>query len=306
MRALARRLLALYPLAYRGRYGEEMEALIDDSELRLSTLLDLARGAAAAHLRPPPGLTDALPPGDRFRAGAVGLLACWLLFALAGLGFYRTTEEGGFHHAGEVHLVLGYAHLAVQLLAIVGSLAVAAALVPFALLALRRARDDRRARTAAFLAVASVAALVLATAGLVAFAHFSAPVSGPAGVAVLTAWGIVAIAAGTGCVLAARRGLFAISIGRGGLRVLLALGPVTAAAMVAILLATAVYLMALLVDAPELASAANGPGGLISIDVSIILQLAVMGAAAIGACVCSARGFATQAFSRRSSSRHRR
>jgi len=49
---LARLALALYPLAYRRRYGQEMHALLGDVPPGLRGLLDLVRGALAAHLRP--------------------------------------------------------------------------------------------------------------------------------------------------------------------------------------------------------------------------------------------------------------
>ncbi|MBS1881200.1 MAG: hypothetical protein JST31_16935 [Actinobacteria bacterium] len=277
MRALARGVLALYPLAYRRRYGEEMEALLEDSEVRVSTVADLAKGAALAHLRPRPELRGAaVPAADRVRAAAVGVLACWLLFALAGLGFYKTTEDGGFHHAGEVHRLLGYAHLSVQLLAVVGSLAVLAAIVPFAAAALAGAGADRRLRGAALLAGGSVAALLLATAALVAFANVVGTASAGVSLLVLLAWATVALAAGAGCALAARRGLFALPIGRRGLVFLAALGGVVALTMAAIAVATAIYLVALASAAPGLGAESNGPLGLLSVTASLALQLGLM------------------------------
>jgi hypothetical protein len=279
VKALARRILALYPLAHRRRYGEEMEALLEDTEVRTGTVLDLAKGAAAAHLRPLPGLADAVPAADRVRVGAAGLLASWLVFALAGLGFYKTTEDGGFHHAGEVHLVLGFAHLAVQLLAILGSLAVLAAIVPLAGAVLLRAGRDRQARAAAVLASASVAALLAATVGLVLVARLAGTPAGGVGFAILAGWTLAAIAAGAGCVLAARHGLFAIPIGPGVMRLLAGLGALLVVAMAAMATATAVYLVAILADAPSLGSGPNGPLGLLNVTASLAIELGVMAAA---------------------------
>ena len=59
-RRLAGLALALYPLAFRRRYGQEMRALLDETPPGVHTVLDLLRGALAAHLRPPAGL-GALP-----------------------------------------------------------------------------------------------------------------------------------------------------------------------------------------------------------------------------------------------------
>jgi hypothetical protein len=272
-------MLALYPLAYRSRYGAEMEALLDDSEVRAATVLDLAKGAAVAHLRPLPGLSAEVPAADRVRGGAVALLACWLLFALAGLGFYKTTEEEGFHRVGELHPLLGGAHLAVQLLAIVASLGVAAAVGLFALPALRRARAEREPRAAAILAAASVCLLLAATGGIVLLARASGAAPRGVAFAALVVWTGIAVVAGLGTVAAARRGLFAIPIERRGLRALVALGLLVAFAMAAMTLATTVYLAALLGDAPAAGAQPNGPLGLVSVTASLAIQLAVMLAA---------------------------
>lgn len=275
MKALARGILALYPLAYRRRYGEEIEALLEDTGVRASTLLDLARAAASAHLRPLPGLESAIPAGERVRSGAARLLACWLLTAIAGLAFCKTTEDHAA--AADAHAVLAGAHLAVEAAAALGSLAVLAALVPFAAATLARGRrGDREARGAVALAVASVLALALATGAVVAAARLAPPPSSRVAAAVLTAWALVAVVAGAGCVRSARRGLCAIPIGRAGRRWLAVLGALAAASIAAIATATAVYLVALLADAPSLAAAANGPGGLLSVSASLAIQLAAM------------------------------
>ena len=48
---LARQTLRLYALAYQRRYGDEMRALLEDRPPRAKTVLDLLKGALAAHLR---------------------------------------------------------------------------------------------------------------------------------------------------------------------------------------------------------------------------------------------------------------
>ena len=62
-RRLARGALRLYPLAYRRRYGAEIEALLEDSPGGALTVLDLLRGAVIAHVRPAASATAALSPG---------------------------------------------------------------------------------------------------------------------------------------------------------------------------------------------------------------------------------------------------
>jgi hypothetical protein len=75
-RLLARGALRLYPLAYRRRYGTEIEALLEDSPAGVLTVLDLLRGAALAHTRPAASATAALSPGERVRSSSSAILAC--------------------------------------------------------------------------------------------------------------------------------------------------------------------------------------------------------------------------------------
>jgi hypothetical protein len=45
-------LVGLYPRAWRDRYGDELESILDEDGLGLRTRLDLVRGAVDAHLHP--------------------------------------------------------------------------------------------------------------------------------------------------------------------------------------------------------------------------------------------------------------
>jgi hypothetical protein len=120
---LARVALILYPLAYRRRYGEEMATLLEDSSVSAGTVVDLVRGAARAHLRPEPAVAAEFGPDERLRRGLGSVLLCWVLFALAGLAFYKTTETGGPEGGGGPGL-LGALHSAIQILAAFGSVSV--------------------------------------------------------------------------------------------------------------------------------------------------------------------------------------
>ena len=80
---LARLALALYPRAYRRRYGEEIEALVEDQGASPRAVADLLRGAARAHLRPEPGLAPGARPGrEHLKLGVSAILFAWVLFAL--------------------------------------------------------------------------------------------------------------------------------------------------------------------------------------------------------------------------------
>jgi len=47
-----RLILALYPLSFRERYGEELQALVEDTSKSRRVAFDLALGAAKAWIRP--------------------------------------------------------------------------------------------------------------------------------------------------------------------------------------------------------------------------------------------------------------
>ncbi|HVS99760.1 MAG TPA: hypothetical protein VHE08_04515 [Solirubrobacterales bacterium] len=288
---LARLALAFYPLAYRRRYGEEMAALVEDVGTSPAAVADLLRGAARAHLRPPPGMGQELGPEDRLRLGLSSILLCWVVFSVAGIALYKTTEDHAFTTAAGAHGLLGAAHLAVQLLALVATAAVALGATPLIVIALRQARDRRAVERATVLATGCVLLFVLATAALVVVANLR-PAHGDVDAAAgLAIWTGVALACGIGCAVAGRLGLFAITVPRDILRASAACALVVVLGMVGIALATAVCLVALLHDAPGLAGQGNGPLELVSVAASLGIQLAVMLAVAAPAALSATRAW---------------
>jgi hypothetical protein len=273
---LAHLALALYPFAYRRRYGEEMAALVEDSGAAPRVVADLLGGALRAHLRPATGVDAELGPDDRLRLGLSSILLCWVVFAAAGLGLYKTTEDRGFSSAGHDHRLLGVAHTAIQVLAVGATLAVLIGAAPLVIAALRQARDRRAVERAAVLAVGSVLAFAAATVGLVLLAQLRPSVSDGLAAAGLVVWTAIGLGCGLCCALAARLGLFAIVVPRDALRVSAACAALVVVGMLGIALATAVYLGALVHDAPGLAGQGNGPLELLSVAASLGIQLAVM------------------------------
>jgi hypothetical protein len=273
---LARLALALYPLAYRRRYGAEMEALIEDSGASPATVLDLVRGALRAHLRPEPGIAAQLRPDERMRLGLGSILLCWIVFAVAGLGLYKTTEGHSFSAAGDAHGVVGTAHLAIQILAVIATAAVVVGAAPLVLAALRQRHDRRAVERATVLAVGCVAVFGIATAGLVVLANLRPAPSDALSAASFAIWTVLALGCGIGCAVAARVGLLAVVIPREMLRVTSACATVVVLGMAGIAFGTAVYLLALTHDAPGLAGQGNGPLELLSVGASLAIQLAVM------------------------------
>jgi hypothetical protein len=278
---LARLALALYPMAFRRRYGAELQALVEEQPLRAAVVLDLLIGALRAHLRPAAALAGELDAGTRLRLGLGGVLACWAAFAAVGFGFYKTTEN----HPFGAHPLLRGAHLAVQLAAGIASLAVLAGALGLIAVALRRAwGEPDRLRKLAGLVGAPVAVLLLfavATVLLVLLAHsvHGARAAGDPGTAAqgaFVAWALGGLACGAVCVTAARRALFGIELPQRWLLAALRLATLVAGAMVAIALAAALYTIALLLDAPTLAGAGNGPFQLVSTGVSLVAEVVAM------------------------------
>ncbi len=288
--------LALYPLAFRRRYEQEMRALLEESQPRVLALLDLLRGAMAAHLRPPAAAGDGVDPCERLRASTSGQLACWVAFAAAGFGFYKTTEDAPFAAAGHAHRLLGDTHLAVQVLAVLASAAVLLGALPLILAALNRARLQPRLWRLVALPPLIVAVFVGLTRLMEALAG-SQPVHHPSaeGAIAFIAWSLAALACGAGCVVGARAVLFAVPMARARLLAAYACGVLVTAAMMAITLATTLYAIGLFADASSLAATANGPFQLVSVGASLILQLLVMASAAIAAATTTRRGWGARA-----------
>lgn len=290
-RRLAALALLLYPLAFRRRYGQEMRALLDETPTGVQTVLDLMRGALAAHLRPSAGLAGVVDRDDRLRASTSGILACWVAFAAAGFAFAVTTEDSPFATRGNSHPLLGGAHDAIQVLAVVASVALLVGALPLILLALNHARRQRSLRMLVSLPIIAVVVFVGLTGLLVWIAHSQhthhATNASRAG---FILWGLAGLACGVVCVLASRRALFAVPVARGWLVAAYACGALITAAMVAMAFATALYTIVLSVDASRLAAAPNGPLDGPSVSVSLALQLVVMILACTLAAITTQRG----------------
>jgi hypothetical protein len=291
-RRLARLALGLYPLAFRRRYGQEMCSLLDETPARAGTVLDLVRGALFAHVRPPAALSGYVAPADRLRASASGVLACWVVFAAAGFGFYKTTEGGVFAGVGHAHFLLRGSFLTVQGLAAAASLAVILGAAPSILAVLARARREpavRRPVSVAILAVLGFAGLTGIISLLASPAAHARP-TGVGGIAFI-AWGLAGLACAEVCVIASRRALFAVPMSGERLIAAFAGGALVTAAMAAITVAVAIYAVALPVDVSHLAGTPNGPLQAISVSASLVIQVVVMAAAAALATATTLRGW---------------
>ncbi len=290
-RRLARLALSLYPLAFRRRYGDELSALLEDAPPRMLAVLDLLRGAILAHLRPTAAGGAPVDPSDRLRASASGQLACWVAFAAAGFGFYKTTEEEPFAAAGHAHHLLGGTYLAVQALAVLASVAVILGALPLILAALARARAEPRLRRLVSLPPLAVLVFVGLTRVLLLAHPEPADHTSTVGGIAFIIWGVAGLACGAVCVVAARAALFAVAVPRWRLLAAYACGTLVTVAMAAITLAVMLYAIALFADASSLAASGNGPFQLVSVGVSLVVQLVVMALTATLAATSTQRGW---------------
>lgn len=96
-------LLRLYPAPWRDRYGDELAILLDTRPLTVAVALDLARGAADAHLHPE--LVGAPPLPLSHRLPGLAALTAGLLWISFFVNAYRLGPEGEWGSA------IGYAVL---------------------------------------------------------------------------------------------------------------------------------------------------------------------------------------------------
>ncbi len=284
---IARLCIAFYPLAFRRRYGQEMEALIAESRPGGRGIVDLLAGAMRAHLRPPRGLT--VHTNDRLRLSASAVLACWVVFAAAGFGFYKTTEGQSFMSAGYAHQLLGDAHDTVQTLAGLASIVLIMGAAPLIALAVRQAARTPRLRGVVSVPPLAVLAFIALTAALTLAAR-SPAAPGFVGHAAFVVWGVAGLLCGAACVIGARIALFATPASRETLRMAMGAASLVTLGMIAIAASTIIYAIVLHLDAPGLAAAANGPFGAPDTLISIVIQAIVMALAAGLASVATLRG----------------
>lgn len=254
-------LLALYPEPWRGRYREEMLALLEDDPPSPGGLASLLRGALEAHLRPGPGRVRATPR-DRMRLSVCGLFGCWIALSVLGGGFAKETEAGQYSLAGHRQDVLTGLHEAVVLGALLGSVAIAVGGLPLLWQALVHARRHRDWRLAACLAlpVGGVALFVLVTATLIAIGPGDLAVRSTATkLAVMLTWWASGLAAALACGLAPRLVLRRVEVSARSLRLASAAGTALALAMAIVSISIAAYDVALAALAPSLAGESGGP-----------------------------------------------
>lgn len=281
---MSRRLLLLYPAAWRERYGAELEALLEDSTPSLGITLDLLRGALLAHLRP----LQAETPTARARGSVTAVLGLFIVFCFFGAGFAKTTEN--YDWIEHVHPELGTAHAVILVAAIAAGSALALAAVPLALAALTQAIRTRDRSLMRLIVVPPTAIAVFAgSLGLLSlWLHAHRAHAGVVSWLLLALCTLCAGVASFACWSAARAIVGRLDDPPPALSTI-ALA-VVALGMTVVAAATGVFLVGLLLDAPRMAASGNGPGGLIDVTTSIAVQFAALLALAAAAALSAGRG----------------
>jgi hypothetical protein len=169
---LARAALALYPPAWRARYGDEVLALLDDSGGGPAAVASLAWHALPAWFCPPRHLHDR---PARMRASLATALMSWSMLTGLGLVFAQLTQLQGLAPAAAPQIRWAYAVFDVSL--VTSALIAGLGGLPLWLLTLRRSWREQRTRDTVYLLL-PVIAPVTYLAGLIVTARLVGGASG--------------------------------------------------------------------------------------------------------------------------------
>ena len=164
--AVARAALALYPAAWRARYGDEVSALLDDSGVGPRAIASLVWHALPAWAWPARHLSDR---PARMRASLATVLVAWTGLTGLALVFGQLTQGQGLRPPG--HPIIGWSYWIFDGAVLLSVIAVAVGGLPLWLLMMRRAHREHRPRDMAYL-LAPVIAPVGYLAAVIAAVRF--------------------------------------------------------------------------------------------------------------------------------------
>jgi hypothetical protein len=171
---LARAALGLYPPAWRARYGDEVQALLQDSGAGIGAAASLAWHAVPAWACPPRHLYDRR---GRMRASLATVGMAWALLAGLAAVFVQLAQAQGQVQGLTLaqHPVITWSYWTFDACLIVSVLAAAVGGVPLWLVMFRRARRARRRREVASLLVPAVVPAAYLVASVAVFALVRGP-----------------------------------------------------------------------------------------------------------------------------------
>lgn len=196
-------LLRLYPPAWRARYQDELEAVLEQHAITLATIVDLLWGALDARLDLAFSSERMFRPMSRLRASAVALFCAYAAFTLGYGAFQRLADPAApFDAAARLHPELGVAHSVFNWATELGLVALAAGGLPIVFDIALRAWRARNWRKLVFLALPlplfaiAAAFTYVANTSLLTFHPDGYVVSTPSNIAVLIIVGVLLAGAG--------------------------------------------------------------------------------------------------------------
>jgi hypothetical protein len=234
-------LLRLYPRRWRGRYEVEVQALLEEHEIRPRTLVDLLIGALDARLDPAYAQERSVLTMRTPRFTTVSLFGAFALFGIALLPLLALLLDPDYSqnvptHYGDLVSAYPLVGLAGSAILIGSLMAGVALLATFFVLALGRISTRRSRSAVALLVVAVVAALVVSALELLPGGDYLWPL-------LLALLGIVVSLVGIGAALAQSQ------LGMTQWRALLVTAATTTLAMVLIAIGAVTWLITVLLHA---------------------------------------------------------
>jgi hypothetical protein len=171
------RILRWYPANWRGRYGQGLAALLEDTygenPVPLRIRASLARAGALERAREVGVLGETTSSNDRLRAGSLLVLCGWSLFVVAGAVFAKFIEHWNVATPVAHRTVPSIGVTAVQWAGVVGAIVVlvAAALVVPVVIHLVRAQGWSSIRQPVLRGALTLGAATASTAGLALWAQ---------------------------------------------------------------------------------------------------------------------------------------
>ena len=185
--------MRLYPRAWRERYGDEFEALLEECLHTPLDVVDILLGAMDAHL----GLSDTtnwrmMNMNNKLRTAILMVFAAYIAFIVAGMSVYGFADDSPFIPMMQTDKLLALAWSTLQISALVALLAIVIGGMPLAWTIIRRALSSNR-KDLQLLLVPPLAFLALVL--YIAVASVNVNQTGPEPTAAGRAWmwGLIAV-----------------------------------------------------------------------------------------------------------------
>ncbi len=249
-------LTRLYPRAWRERYQEEMEEVLQQHSLRLVTLFDISIGALDAYMHVDMHPERIYSMAHKLRASAIAIFCSFLLFALAFISLQQIVDPRAlFNAVASSHPDLQFAFTTIVVSAEIAFLAVVVGGLVILCVAIARAITARRRDVLARFGSAILLVVLFVAASLI-FQNFLYGNAGFSGIYILIFLAVL-IAATVLIAQGILRTEFSVKM----LRYMIIPMAITGLAMGVSCIAALIWLLRLWVDAPQFATSQSmGPG----------------------------------------------